>query len=235
MAIAMSSIPLLISAPHPCGYLTGKKAQSAFVNPDFSLTSHHYSQLINYGFRRSGNDVYRPQCAMCQECIPTRLAVADFQANRQQTRCLQKNAHTQAVIQPAEFKPEHYAMYLRYQQHRHADGNMAHSSAEDYIQFLGSDWCKSEFVEFFIADQLAGLAVVDCLDNGLSAVYTFFEPEFSAYSLGVYAVLWQIKAAQKRNLPYLYLGFWIKECKKMAYKTQYRPLQGLINQQWQLL
>jgi len=231
----MTSVPLLISAPHSCSYLPEQQAQSAFVNPLFELTTANYSQLIQHGFRRSGNEVYRPHCPHCLQCIPTRLAVNDFKPNRAQKRCAEKNRATRVVIKPAEFDSHHYAMYLRYQQQRHADGQMVHSSADDYIHFLSSHWCHTQFVEFFIADQLAALAVVDCLEQGLSAVYTFFEPEFSSYSLGVYAVLWQINEAKKRGLPYLYLGFLIKQCAKMAYKIQYHPLEGLINERWQLL
>ncbi len=229
----MTSIPLLLTAPHPCSYLDDQHAQSAFVNPAFTMTNTLYSELINHGFRRSGNQVYRPQCADCQQCIPTRLTVADFQPNRQQKRCQKKNSQTRSVIKPATFDASHYAMYLRYQQQRHADGTMVNSSDEDYIQFLSSRWCNTQFIEFFIGDQLAALAIVDCVTDGLSAVYTFFEPQFSQHSLGVYAVLWQIAEAKKRNLPYVYLGFWIQECKKMAYKIHYQPLQGFIHGKWQ--
>lgn len=231
----MASIPLFVSAPHPCSYLNGELAQSAFVSPDFEMTTTVYSQLIAHGFRRSGDDVYRPQCASCQQCVPVRLAVRDFKPSRKQKRCLQTNAETTAIIKPAVFESAHYEMYMRYQQQRHADGGMAKSSADDYINFLGSTWCQTQFVEFSIADELAGVAVVDFLDNSLSAVYTFFEPKFSSYGLGVYAVLWQIEQAKSLGLEHLYLGFWIENCQKMAYKNQYQPLQGLVNQHWQVL
>lgn len=231
----MASIPLFISAPHPCSYLDGEQAQSAFVSPRFELSNAVYSQLIAYGFRRSGDDVYRPQCGACQQCVPVRLAVQDFKPSRKQKRCLQSNAGTSVIIKPAVFEREHYEMYLRYQKHRHADSNMANSSPEDYINFLSSSWCHTRFVEFSIQNELAGVAIVDYLDNSLSAVYTFFEPKFSSYSLGVYAVLWQIEQAKRLGLRYVYLGFWIKNCQKMAYKIQYQPLQGFVNQGWQVL
>jgi arginine-tRNA-protein transferase len=231
----MISIPLFISTPHSCSYLADHQAQSAFVSPQFMQTTAIYSQLISYGFRRSGDDVYRPQCASCQQCVPVRLAVQDFKSNRQQKRCLQHNAQTTAIIKPAAFETAHYDMYMRYQKQRHADSNMANSSPDDYLNFLSSSWCNTQFVEFNIADELAGLAVVDFLENSLSAVYTFFEPKFAHYSLGVYAVLWQIAQAKSLGLDYVYLGYWIEHCKKMNYKTQYQPLQGLINQVWQTL
>ena len=112
---------------------------------------------------------------------------------------------------------------------------MVNTSPDEYIKFLSSSWCNSQFIEFSIANELAAVAVVDRLDNALSAVYTFFDPKFSSYSLGVYAVLWQIHAAQKQGLEWLYLGFWIADCQKMNYKNQYQPLQGFIDQQWNYL
>lgn len=234
-ATYMASIPLLITAPHPCSYLEGQQAQSAFVNPSFGLNTAVYSHLIAHGFRRSGDDVYCPYCPQCSQCVPVRLPVAQFKPNRRQQRCLQKNRQTTAVIKPAVFEQAHYDLYLRYQNQRHADGNMANSSPAEYIKFLGSSWCDTQFVEFFCAGELAAVAIVDRLNNALSAVYTFFDPKFSSYSPGVYAVLWQIQHAQRQGLEWLYLGFWIADCQKMSYKNQYQPLQGFINQQWDFL
>jgi arginine-tRNA-protein transferase len=232
----MTSIPLLITNPHPCSYLDDQQeAQTAFVNPSFELNTETYSLLIANGFRRSGDDVYRPQCARCTQCVPVRLPVAQFKPNRHQKRCLQKNLHTKAVIKPAVFEQAHYDLYLRYQNQRHAEGNMANTSPDEYLKFLGSSWCDTRFVEFHCADELAAVAVVDRLDNALSAVYTFFDPKFSGYSPGVYAVLWQIQYAQEQGLDWLYLGFWIADCRKMNYKNQYQPLQGFIDRRWDFL
>ncbi|MFI3118866.1 MAG: arginyltransferase [Methylococcaceae bacterium] len=231
----MASIPLLISSPHPCSYLDREHAQSVFVHPFVKMDTAIYSQLIAQGFRRSGDEVYRPQCAQCSQCVPVRLPVAQFKPNRQQKRCLQKNSETTVIIKPAVFEQAHYDLYLRYQKQRHAEGSMANTGPDEYIKFLSCSWCDTRFVEFFCAGELAAVAVVDCLDNALSAVYTFFDPKFSGYSLGVYAVLWQIDYAQKQDLDWLYLGFWIAECRKMNYKNQYQPLQGLIAQQWDFL
>jgi len=126
-------------------------------------------------------------------------------------------------------------MYLRYQNHQHQGGSMADLTEEDYIQFLSSYWCNTLFVEFHIEDELAAIAVVDLLDNALSAVYTFFDPQFSNYSLGTYAILWQIQHAKELGLDLLYLGFWVKDCLKMSYKTQYKPLQGFIDNHWDII
>ncbi|MSS75994.1 MAG: arginyltransferase [Methyloglobulus sp.] len=231
----MISIPLLLSEKHPCSYIDDKEAQPAFVHPLFEMTTGIYSELIAQGFRRSGDGVYSPHCSQCSACIPVRLKATEFIPSRSQKRCLQKNSNTQVIIKSAEFEQAHFDMYLRYQAARHRDGSMFQSSEEDYVRFLKGSWCDTHFVEFSINGELAAIAVVDQLNNALSAVYTFFEPKFSSYSLGVYAVLWQIEQAKQANKEFLYLGFWIKQCKKMSYKSDYQPLQILRDKQWILL
>jgi len=228
----MITIPLFLTQEHPCSYLDNESSQSVFVYPSYPLTTAIYAQLITQGFRRSGNEVYAPQCPHCSACLPARLAVARFKPNRSQQRCIKKNINTLAVVKPATFEQAHYDMYLRYQAIRHSDGSMAHSSPDDYINFLSSSWCDTKFVEFSINNELAAIAVIDQFDIALSAVYTFFEPKFSSYSLGAYAVLWQIEQAYHQQKEFLYLGFWIKACKKMAYKNVYQPLEFLIDKQW---
>ncbi len=228
----MISIPLVLTSIHPCSYLENEQSQSIFVHPSYPLTTSIYTQLIAQGFRRSGDEVYVPHCPHCEACIPVRLAVNQFKPNRSQQRCLHKNSHTKVVIKPAVFEQAHYELYLRYQLTRHTGGNMAESSPDEYINFLSSSWCDTVFVEFSIDDELAGVAIVDQLDNALSAVYTFFDPKFSNYSLGVYAVLWQIEQAKSQQREFLYLGFWIQACQKMAYKHNYQPLQIFRNKQW---
>ena len=228
----MTSIPLFLTQPYPCSYLDHEVTQSLLVDPSFNITASQYSQLIELGFRRSGNEVYKPHCPSCAGCIPARLSVDDFKPNRNQKRCLKKNRNTQATIKSAVFSQQHFEMYLRYQSHRHHDGSMANFSPNEYIQFLGSLWCDTRFVEFTIDNELAAVAVIDLLDNAWSAVYTFFEPKFASYGLGAYAILWEIEQAKLRHLEFLYLGFWIKNCQKMAYKINYQPIQLLINNQW---
>ena len=228
----MISIPLVLTQAHPCSYLDTQQSQSVFVHPDYPLSTSIYAKLIEQGFRRSGDDVYVPHCPQCTACIPARIAVQQFKPDRSQQRCWRKNSHTKAVIKPAVFEQAHYDLYLRYQQSRHTGGNMAESSPEEYINFLSSSWCDTVFVEFSIDNELAGVAVVDQLDNALSAVYTFFDPKFSSYSLGVYAVLWQIEHAKSQHRDFVYLGFWIQACQKMAYKSNYQSLQILRDKQW---
>ena len=231
----MISIPLFLTEQQPCNYLNKKNSQSAFVHPSFQLNTTIYSQLIEQGFRRSGNEVYTPHCPDCSECIPSRISAEQFIPSKNQRRCIKKNQQTSVTIKPAKFEQAHYDMYMRYQKHRHQEGGMADSSPDDYISFLASDWCNTLFVEFSINGELAAIAIVDLLDNALSAVYTFFEPELSSYSLGTYAVLWQIEHAKEMDLEFVYMGFWIKNCQKMSYKTQYQPIQGFINNEWKII
>lgn len=228
----MISVPLFLTEKHPCSYLEGQYAQPAFVHPAFSMTTEIYSELIKQGFRRSGDEVYSPHCPDCWACIPSRLRVQEFTPSRSQKRCVQKNNITQAIVKPPIFEGAHYEMFMRYQTARHQHGSMAKSSKKEYIHFLKSTWCNTHFVEFSINDELAAVAVVDDLGDALSAVYTFFEPKFSVYGLGGYAVLWQIEWAKQLNREFLYLGFWIKQCRKMSYKSDYQPLQILKNKQW---
>lgn len=231
----MSHLPLWLTGASPCSYLAERLSRSLVVDPEFSLDPAIYRQLLAQGFRRSGNQVYRPHCQNCQACVATRVPVADFSPDRRQRRCLRRNQHTQVVIKSAAFDQRHFELYRRYQAARHQTEDVSPISRNDYLQFFDSDWCETLFVEFLIEGQLAAVAVVDQVDDGLSAVYTFFDPAFTDYSPGVLAVLWQIEEARRLHLPYLYLGFWIADCRKMRYKVQYQPIQGLIADRWQTL
>ncbi|MGR9051252.1 MAG: arginyltransferase [Gammaproteobacteria bacterium] len=229
----MKTIPLFLTEEHPCSYLDGRCSSSVFVHPSYQLSTPVYTQLIGRGFRRSGDYVYAPQCAHCSECIPVRIPVTRFSPKRHHKRCRAKNANTRTVVRPADFVHAHYDLYMRYQKSRHDGGTMARSTPEEFIDFLGSTWCNTVFVEFWIENKLVAVAVVDRLINALSAVYTFFDPAYSAYSLGVFAVLWQIDWARSMNFDWLYLGYWISECRKMNYKIDYRPIQMFDGRQWQ--
>ncbi|MGR8978485.1 MAG: arginyltransferase [Gammaproteobacteria bacterium] len=228
----MTSVPLLLSPEHPCSYLEGQFANALFVHPGYPLSADLYERLLAQGFRRSGDDVYAPRCAYCSACLPVRIEAGRFEPDRSQERCLKMNADTVAVVKPAVFEQSQYDMYLRYQQSRHKDGAMAYSSPEDYVSFLGCSWCDTRFVEFSVDGELACVAVVDQFNDAMSAVYTFFDPKFSRFSPGVYAVLWQIREARRQQKRYLYLGYLIKACKKMAYKSRYQPLQIYKDHRW---
>jgi arginyl-tRNA--protein-N-Asp/Glu arginylyltransferase len=228
----MKSIPLYVGYEHECDYLPGNRARMVYVSPRVPLDKTLYTRLVASGFRRSGDLVYRPHCPECSACIPVRLPVDGFEPNRAQRRIGKTNSDLRVAAKPDVFDERHYQLYLRYLRSRHAGGHMAESSREDYIQFLGSGWGDTGFYEFLHGDDLLAVAVIDHLDDGLSAVYTFYDPDAMHRSIGTFAVLWQIDEARRRNLPWVYLGFWIPACRKMAYKGSFRPLQALIGSTW---
>jgi arginyl-tRNA--protein-N-Asp/Glu arginylyltransferase len=231
----MMSIPLHLGYEHECDYLPGQRARMAYVSPRVGLDPARYSRLAASGFRRSGDLVYRPHCPECAACVPVRIPVAQFTPSRAQRRALKANADLRVVQKPDLYDDRHYELYIRYLGTRHADGQMALSTPEDYIQFVGSGWGDTGLYEFLEGNALRAVAVVDHLEDGLSAVYTFYDPEAERRSLGTYAVLWQIAEAKRRGLPWVYLGFWVKECRKMAYKDLFRPLEGLLEGKWTML
>ena len=220
------------SQEHPCSYLPGRRAASLFADPTARMTSTIYSRLAEYGFRRSGAHIYRPSCPACTACIPVRIPVQDFLAARAQRRVRRRNADLRVNPVAAAFDPAHFQLYRKYIEARHPGGGMDDPDPRKYLDFLTCAWSDTRFYEFRLNDQLLGVAVVDHLDNALSAVYTFFDPQQSERSLGTYAVLWEIELAQRLGLPWLYLGYWIKECPKMAYKGHYQPLQIWRDGRW---
>lgn len=228
----MKQIGLMLGDGHSCSYLSGRVARSAYVDTDLELDVPTYSRLAEQGFRRSGDLVYRPHCHACTACVPVRIPVARFSPDRSQLRNLRDNTGLTVIAKPAQFDEEHYRLFQHYLLSRHEDGGMADSSREDYIGFLGSNWADTRFVEFRSDKKLLAVAVVDRLDTGLSAVYTFFDPNQAARGLGTLAVLWQVGEARRLNLKWVYLGFWIDDCRKMNYKERFRPLQARIAGQW---
>jgi arginine-tRNA-protein transferase len=228
-------IQFYLTAHYDCSYLAGRRARSQVATPAHMIEGDAYSQLIRAGFRRSGQFTYRPHCEQCNACVPVRVDVARFVPNRTQRRCLKRNMHLAARFLPLDFRDEHYALYRSYLGSRHAGGGMDRDGPDQYTQFLLSSNVDSVLVEFRDGDELVMVSVVDQVEDGLSAVYTFFDPAREQLSLGVYGVLWQIELARRLELPYLYLGYWIAESRKMAYKTQYPPLEGLVDGSWQVL
>jgi len=217
---------------HPCSYLPGLIARNAVVDPEYEMTPDIYDYLIKSGFRRSGEQVYRPYCHTCQECITTRIPVADFKRSRSQKRNWNLNKDLVVKINHDGFRDEYLPLYQRYLSSRHDSEDF-----EGVESFLEADWCDIQFIEFYFLndkkkENLIGVAVIDKVKSGFSAVYTFFDPAENNRSLGVYAILWQIDYAQKQNLEYVYPGFWIKDCRKMNYKTRFQPIEGLIKGNW---
>lgn len=223
------------AVPHPCSYLDDLMAQNIYPDPQIRMTNELYSQLIQHGFRRSGNMSYRPHCPSCQRCVPVRINVAQFKPNRSQLRCLKRNKNVTVHSIPASFSEEHFQLYERYLKLRHAGGGMDDPTEDNYRNFLLSTWCETSFIEFREDGELLAVAVTDHVYQGLSAFYTFFEPDLAKRSLGTYAILQQINIAQSQNLSWLYLGYWIEECQKMRYKQSFSGLEGYLDQVWQPL
>lgn len=225
---------LYLSREHDCSYLPGRSARSLIIDPEARMSPTLYGMLLERGFRRSGGMVYRPECPTCKECVPIRIPVSRFQPRRAQRRIWKRHQGLEMRERGPRFLQEHYDLYTRYILSRHPDGEMADISEEKYMVFLACDWCDTRFFEFRQGSgQLVAVAVTDLLPEGLSAVYTFFEPACSHLSPGVLSVLWQIHAARERGLTWLYLGYWIQGCRKMRYKEEYRPIQTLVANRWQ--
>lgn len=231
----LSHLKLFATQAHPCSYLEGQEATTVFVDPEAAIDIHVYSQLSLLGFRRSGAHLYRPQCSTCQACMSCRIPVALFKPNRSQKRCWRRNQDIDLRIVNSINTLEHYNLYSRYIEGRHQDGDMYPPSETQYKAFLTSEWGATQFIEFRLQERLIGISVCDKLEDGLSAVYTFYDPDLQERSLGKFAILAQIEMANQLHLPYVYLGYWIKQCDKMNYKTDYRPLELLINRRWMRL
>ncbi len=232
--IPLTTLQFYLTAPYQCSYLAEHEARSQVATPSFLISSAVYSELVRQGFRRSGTFTYRPRCDTCTACVPVRVDVNSFTANRSQRR-VWKKFNPDISLHPLEDNPEYFELYRRYQNARHPDGGMSNDSHEQYQKFLLQSHVDSMLVEFREDGVLRMVSIIDTLDDGLSSVYTFFDPDIKQASFGTYNVLWQIELCRQLQLPYLYLGFWIKQSRKMAYKANFRPLQGLIKGEWQAL
>jgi len=230
--IQQRQLNLFLTPPHECSYLPEQLATTVFVDPYIQKTQRLYTLLSSQGFRRSGDHLYRPHCEGCQACLSTRIPVYEFEMRRNQKRIWQRNQDL--IIKPVApvYKPEHFRLYYNYISQRHYGGGMDDATPERYLQFLTSHWADTIFYEFRLEKQLLAVAVVDVLATGLSAVYTFFDPAFEKRGLGTFAVLWEIEEVKRLGLEWLYLGYWIENCRKMNYKSNYQPLEYYSNFQW---
>lgn len=231
--IPLSALHLYLTAPYPCSYLNGKEARSQVATPSMLITTPVYSELVRHGFRRSGTFTYRPRCDACQQCVPVRVMVDGFESSRSQSRSCKRHANLNATLHALQDKPEYFELYRRYQEARHRDGGMDDDSPEQYRNFLLQSHVDTMLVEFREDGVLRMVSVVDVLADGLSAVYTFYDTDVPHASYGTYNVLWQIELCRKLELPHLYLGYWIRDSRKMAYKARFQPLQGLRDGEWQ--
>ncbi len=229
-------IQLYLSPEHGCSYLAERTARTLFVDPSAHLTPHLYRNLLELGFRRSGDHVYRPECPGCGACIPVRIPVNEFTPRRNQRRCWRQN---ESITQVLGLNPvldmEHFQLYQRYTGTRHPTGGMADADQQRYLDFLTTRWGDTRFFEFRQQERLMAVAVTDRVPDGLSAVSTFFDPDMASRSPGMFAILWQIAEARRQGLDWLYLGYWIRNCEKMNYKDQYRPMEAWDGRLWQRL
>jgi len=220
------------TAAYPCSYLPGLDARSQVAAPTHLIDTTTYSQLVEQGFRRSGLFTYRPHCDACQACLPIRVDAQRFTPSRTQRKVWSRHSNLETSVKQLQWDKDHFALYQRYQSTRHPGAGMDEDSQTQYKQFLLTSRVDSRLIEFRLpTGQLCMVSVIDILETGLSAVYTFFDPDIPG-SLGTYGVLWQIDQCRHVGLPWVYLGYWIRESRKMAYKSQYTPHQILQDGIW---
>jgi len=215
-----------------CSYLDNREAVNIYADPHHPEPRAVYNQLIQRGFRRSGEFVYRPGCPQCDACVPVRVVCEEFKPRRTDKRNLKQNNDLEIDFRPAKFTEEYFNLYHRYLSSRHAEGGMDNPAPEDFERFLLNPWGETLFLDVRHQGKLVALAVTDATTDGLSAVYTFFDPDMKHRALGRYCILQQIELCNLMSLPYLYMGYWVGDCRKMEYKTDYCPQEHFCENHW---
>ena len=225
-------IKLYQGSVNDCSYLADREAVNIYADPHHPEPRAVYNQLIQRGFRRSGEFVYRPGCPQCDACVPVRVVCSEFRARRTDKRNLKLNSDLVTDFRPAKFTDEYFDLYHRYLGQRHADGGMDNPAPADFERFLLNPWGETLFLDVRCEGKLVAVAVTDATTDGLSAVYTFFDPTMKQRALGRYCILQQIDLCNLMALPYLYMGYWVGDCKKMEYKTDYCPQEHFSEHRW---
>lgn len=233
--INLATLRFYATPPHQCSYIADEQATILFVGPRSAITSDTYSHLSTLGFRRSGEHIYRPHCDQCNACIAVRIPVHAFTPNRKQRRIWKRNDDLQVQVAPPRLTAENYALYARYITWRHGDGDMFPPSRDQFREFLMCKWNPCRFINFRLGKKLVAVAVTDQVSDGLSSIYTFYDPDLAERSLGHYAILQQIRQALESGKPFVYLGYWIEQGAKMHYKQEFRPLELYLQNRWSRL
>lgn len=229
----MTKLRLYQSTPSPCSYLPARTAHHHISDPYITLSPKIYGCLLDIGFRRTGERIHRPNCTQCDQCVSLRVPVAQFIANKNQRRLMKKNKDIEVTIVTSPTPQKYYGLYEQYILTRHPDTESMQNVEDTFQNFLFSRWSQTFAVEFKLpGNELVCVALCDPINQGWSAVYTFYNTEYLSRSLGTYAILSQIDYLRTNNLKYLYLGYWVNDCDKMNYKTSFRPCEGFKNQQW---
>ena len=225
-------IKLYQGAASDCSYLENREAVNIYADPHHPEPKTVYNLLIQRGFRRSGEFVYRPGCPQCDVCVPVRVVCDEFRPRRTDKRNLKQNNDLVIDFRPAKFTDEYFDLYHLYLSDRHADGGMDNPDPADFERFLLNPWGETLFLDVRWSGKLVALAVTDATTDGLSAVYTFFDPALSQRALGRYCILQQIELCNLMSLPYLYMGYWVSDCRKMEYKIDFCPQEHFSEQRW---
>jgi arginine-tRNA-protein transferase len=226
-------LPFLVTTEMPCPYVPGRSERKVVTELAGLRAAATYELLSRAGFRRSHSIAYRPACTGCAACVPVRVVAAAFQPGRSLRRIAARNADLGATVRPNRGTPEQYQLFTRYLESRHGDGERVGMRFHEYRSMIEDSPIDTRLVEFRGEDgQLVACCLADWAADGISAVYSFFDTAESRRSLGSYVVMWLIDAARAEGLDYVYLGYWVRESHKMAYKTRFRPIEGFGPRGW---